>query len=48
MPQKIQNTISQTAIKNYNQLRSVRTEALRCLKITTYTGMKIKFEKTVK
>ena len=28
MPQNLQNTISQTALKNYNQFRSLRTEAL--------------------
>ena len=35
IPQNPQNTISQTAIKNYNQFRSGITEALRCLEITT-------------
>ena len=42
MPQTPQNTISQTTLKNYNQFRSVRTEDLIWLKITTDTGMKLK------
>ena len=42
MPQHQQNKISQTAIKHYNKLISVRTEALRQLQITTYTGKKLK------
>ena len=46
MPQKPQNTISQTALKYYNQFRSVRTEALRWVNITTYTGIKLKVETT--
>ena len=48
MPQKLQNTISQTALKHYNQFISVRTVALRWLKTSTDTGMKQKFETTVK
>ena len=47
MPQTPQNTISQTTLKNYNQFRSVRTEDLIWLKITTDTGMKLKVETTV-
>ena len=48
MPQNPQNTRSQTAIKHYNKFRSVRTEALRWLQITTDTGNKLKFKTTVK
>ena len=48
MPQNPQNTISQTALKNYNQFRSVRTEALRWVQITTDTGIKLKVETSVK
>ena len=44
MPQKLLNTMSQTAINHYNQFRSVRTESLRWLKIATDTVNKIKFE----
>ena len=44
MPQNPQNTISKTALKHYNQLRSVRTESLRWLQITTSAGNKIKVE----
>ena len=35
MPQNPQNTISSTAIKKYNEYRSVRQEALEWFKITT-------------
>ena len=48
MPQNPQNTISQTALKNYNQFRTVRTEALRWVQIATDTGMKLKIETPVK
>ena len=48
MPQNPQNTISQTKLKHYNKFRSVITEALIWVKITTDTGMKIKVEKTSK
>ena len=48
MPQNPQNTISQTALKHYNQSRSVRTEDLRWLQITTDTGMKLKLKTAVK
>ena len=48
MPQNPQKIVSQTEIKHYNQFRSVRSEALRLLQITTDTGMKIKVETTVK
>ena len=44
MPQNPQNTISQTALKHYNQFRIVRTEALIWLQIATDTGMKLKVE----
>ena len=43
-----QNTISQTALKNYNKFKSVRTEALRWLQTTTDTGIELKVETTVK
>ena len=46
MPQNPQNTISQTTIKYYNQFRSVRTETLIWLKISTDTGMKSKVATT--
>ena len=42
MPQNSQNTISQTALKHYNQLRSIRIKALIWLKIKTDTGNKLK------
>ena len=48
MPQKSQNTTIQTELKHYNQFRSVITEAIRWLQITTDTGNKLKFEITVK
>ena len=44
MPQKPQNKISQTALKHYNEVRNVRTEALRRVQMTTYTGIKSKVE----
>ena len=44
MPKSSQNTISQSAIKHYNQFRSVMTEALRWLQIATDTGIKLKVE----
>ena len=47
MTQNPQNTISSSALKNYNQFRSVRTEDLIWLQITTDTGMKLKVETTV-
>ena len=48
MPQNPQNTISQTSLKQYNQVKSLRTEALRWLQITTDTVNKLKVETTVK
>ena len=42
-----QNITSQTALKHYNQFRSVRTESLRWLQIITDTVMKLKVETTV-
>ena len=48
MPQNPQNTIIQTALKNYNQFRGVRTEALIWLQTTTYVGEKLKVETKVK
>ena len=42
IPQNPQNTISQTVLKHCNESRSVRTEDLRWVKITTDTGTKIK------
>ena len=47
-PKLPQNKIIQTSLKHYNQLRSVITEAIRWLQITTDTGMKLKVETTVK
>ena len=46
MPQNPQNTMSQTELKHYNDFRSVRIEALRCVRMTTDTGMKIKVNTT--
>ena len=40
--QNPQNKIRQTALKHYNQFMVVRTDSLRWLQITTYTGNKIK------
>ena len=48
MPQNQQNTISQTALKNYNEFRNVRTEALRRVQMTTDTGIKFKVETSSK
>ena len=48
MPQNPKNIIIQNSLKHYNQFRSVRTEAIRWLQITTDTGMKLKVETTVK
>ena len=48
MPQNPQNTISQIALKNYNEFRNVRTEALRWVQMTTYTGIKFKVETSAK
>ena len=48
MPQNPQNTIIQTALKHYNQFRSVRTEALSWVKIATDIGMKIKVKQQSK
>ena len=44
MPLNTQNEIIQTALKHNNQFRSVRTEALRWLKIITDTVKKLKVE----
>ena len=48
MPKKPQNKIRKTALKHYNQFRSVRTEALRWLQIARDTGLKFKVETTAK
>ena len=48
MPQNPQNTISQTALKNYNQFRIVRNEALGLLQITTDAWIKLKVETIIK
>ena len=48
MPQNPQNTISQTALKNYNESRNFRTEALRWVQMTTDTGIKFKVETSAK
>ena len=42
MPQNPQNTVIQTFIKHYNQFRSIRTDALRWLKIAIDIGKKLK------
>ena len=44
MPQIPQNTISQTALKYYNQFKIIITEALRWLQTTIDTVNKIKVE----
>ena len=46
MSQNPQNTISETALKYYNQFRSVTNEALIWVQITTDTGMKLKAQTT--
>ena len=48
MPQNPQNKISQTALKNYNESRNFRTEALRWVQMTTDTGIKFKVETSAK
>ena len=48
MPKNPQNIISQIPPNNYNQFISVRTEALRWLKIATNIGKKLKIETEVK
>ena len=48
MPKSLKNTISQTALKHYNEFRNVRTEGLRWVKITTDTGIKFKVENHTK
>ena len=48
MPQNTQNTINQTALKNYNEFRNVITEALRWVKMTTDTEIKFKVETSAK
>ena len=47
MLQRPQNTINKTALKNYNQFRSVKNKALRWLQIATDRGKKLKVETTV-
>ena len=44
MTKKPQNTISQNALKHYNQFISVRPESLRLLQITKDARDKIRFE----
>ena len=46
MPQNLQNTISRTALKHYNEFRSIITEALRWVQMTKDTGMKLKVDTT--
>ena len=43
MPQNPQKQISQTELKNYNEFRNDRTEALRWEQMTTDTGISFKF-----
>ena len=44
MPKNPQNTRSQTVLKDYTRFISIRTDELRWLQITTYTGKKVKVE----
>ena len=44
MPKHPQKTIIEKLLKHYNKFRSVTTEALRWLKITTDTEKKINVE----
>ena len=44
MPKNPQNTINQTALKHYKQLRSVVNESLIWLQITRDTEKKLKVE----
>ena len=48
MPQDPNNKISQTTLKYQNEFRNIRTEALRWVKMTTDTGIKIKVETSAK
>ena len=48
IPQNPQNTIGQTALKSYNQFRSVRIKDIIWIQITTDTGVKLKVETTSK
>ena len=48
MPQNPQNKIIQTALKNCNKFRNVRTEDLRWLQTTTDTGIKFKVDTSTK
>ena len=48
MPQNPQNTISQTALRHYNELRSVRTGDLIWVNMNTDIGIKLKVVTTVK
>ena len=48
MPQNPQNTISQTALKHYNEFINVRTEAFRWVQMTTDTCIKFKVETSTK
>ena len=41
IPQNPKNTVSQTELKHYNEFRNVKTEALRWVKMTTCTGIKL-------
>ena len=48
IPQNPKNTISQTALKYYNEFRNVITEALRWVQMNTDTGIKFKVETSAK
>ena len=48
MPQNTQKKTSQTALKNYNEFRNVRTKALIRSQMTTDTGIKLKVETSSK
>ena len=48
MPHNPQNTISQTALKHYNEFINVIIEALRWVQMTIDTGIKFKVETSAK
>ena len=48
MPHNPQNTINQTALKHYNELRNFRTKSIRLVKMTKDKGIKFKVETSSK
>ena len=48
MPQNLQNTISKTSLKHYNELKNVINEALIWVQMTIGTGIKSKVETSSK